>query len=121
MAVCGNDEGKYFHVQGHPISSETLRYSNGRMWQWPRNLQCGSEIGAIDVDADGFYLHVRSRDCVLFVGTELSPQVSVKPTVARSFLASMRDLNETLLKTTCNFARCIKPNAAMQCGVYENK
>ncbi|CAM9301743.1 unnamed protein product, partial [Scytosiphon promiscuus] len=45
----------------------------------------------------------------------------VKPTVAKSFLASMRDLNETLLGTTCNFARCIKPNAAMKCGVYDNK
>lgn len=32
-----------------------------------------------------------------------------------------QDLNETLLGTTCNFARCIKPNAAMQCGVYDNK
>eukprot|EP00752_Nemacystus_decipiens_P009380 g8383.t1 len=45
----------------------------------------------------------------------------VKPTVAKAFLASMKDLNETLLGTTCNFARCIKPNAAMQCGVYDNK
>ncbi|CAM9886122.1 unnamed protein product, partial [Ectocarpus sp. 12 AP-2014] len=44
-----------------------------------------------------------------------------KPTVAKSFLASMRNLNETLLGTTCNFARCIKPNAAMKCGVYDNK
>ncbi|CAM9951632.1 unnamed protein product, partial [Laminaria digitata] len=33
----------------------------------------------------------------------------------------MQDLNVTLLGTTCNFARCIKPNAAMECGVYDNK
>ncbi|CAB1114761.1 unnamed protein product [Ectocarpus sp. CCAP 1310/34] len=44
-----------------------------------------------------------------------------KPTVAKSFLASMQNLNDTLLGTTCNFARCIKPNAAMECGVYDNK
>eukprot|EP00752_Nemacystus_decipiens_P009414 g8417.t1 len=45
----------------------------------------------------------------------------VKPTVAKAFLASMKDLNVTLLSTTCNFIRCIKPNAAMQCGVYNNR
>eukprot|EP00904_Undaria_pinnatifida_P007215 jgi/Undpi1/3623/HiC_scaffold_16.g06993.m1 len=44
----------------------------------------------------------------------------VRPTVAKSFLGSMQDLNATLLGTTCNFARCIKPNAAMKCGVYDN-
>ncbi|CAN0184909.1 unnamed protein product, partial [Hapterophycus canaliculatus] len=32
------------------------------------------------------------------------------PTVAKAFLSSMQDLNVTLLSTTCNFARCIKPN-----------
>lgn len=41
--------------------------------------------------------------------------------MAKAFLGSMRELNETLLGTTCNFARCIKPNAAMQCGIYNNK
>eukprot|EP00752_Nemacystus_decipiens_P009298 g8309.t1 len=45
----------------------------------------------------------------------------VRPTVAKSFLASMRQLNTTLLETTCNFVRCIKPNAEMECGVYNNK
>lgn len=48
-------------------------------------------------------------------------QTLVKPTVAKAFLASMQDLNVTLLSTTCNFIRCIKPNAAMQCGVYNNR
>lgn len=48
-------------------------------------------------------------------------QSLVRPTVAKSFLASMRDLDKTLLETTCNFTRCIKPNAGMQCGVYDNK
>eukprot|EP00903_Cladosiphon_okamuranus_P011132 g10508.t1 len=45
----------------------------------------------------------------------------VKPTVAKAFLGSMTDLNATLLGTTCNFTRCIKPNAQMQCGVYDNR
>lgn len=45
----------------------------------------------------------------------------VRPTVAKSFLASMRGLNAALLGTTCNFIRCIKPNAEMECGVYNNK
>ncbi|CAM9467577.1 unnamed protein product, partial [Ectocarpus fasciculatus] len=44
-----------------------------------------------------------------------------KPTVGKAFLASMQDLNLTLLSTTCNFIRCIKPNAAMQCGVFSNR
>ncbi|CAM9208802.1 unnamed protein product [Ascophyllum nodosum] len=44
----------------------------------------------------------------------------VRPTVAKTFLASMRDLNATLEQTTCNFVRCIKPNAAMQCGAFDN-
>lgn len=48
-------------------------------------------------------------------------QALVRPTVAKSFLASMRELNTTLLETTCNFVRCIKPNAEMECGVYDNK
>lgn len=48
-------------------------------------------------------------------------QTLVKPTVAKAFLASMQDLNVTLLSTTCNFIRCIKPNAAMQCGVFSNR
>ncbi len=45
----------------------------------------------------------------------------MKPTVAKAFLGSQLDLNKTLLSTTCNFARCIKPNAAMKCGVYDNR
>ncbi|CAN0080309.1 unnamed protein product, partial [Hapterophycus canaliculatus] len=45
----------------------------------------------------------------------------VRPTVAKAFLASMRGLNATLLETTCNFVRCIKPNAEMEYGVFENK
>lgn len=45
----------------------------------------------------------------------------MRPTVAKAFLASMRGLNATLLETTCNFVRCIKPNAQMECGVYDNK
>ncbi|CAM9101018.1 unnamed protein product, partial [Hapterophycus canaliculatus] len=45
----------------------------------------------------------------------------VKPTVAKAFLGSMQDLNVTLLSTTCNFVRCIKPNAAMKCGVFDNR
>ena len=48
-------------------------------------------------------------------------QTLVKPTVAKAFLGSMQDLNAPLLRTTCNFIRCIKPNAAMQCGVYDNR
>ncbi|CAM9169756.1 unnamed protein product [Laminaria digitata] len=48
-------------------------------------------------------------------------QTLVKPTVAKAFLGSMQDLNVTLLSTTCNFIRCIKPNAAMQCGLYDNR
>lgn len=48
-------------------------------------------------------------------------QTLVKPTVAKAFLASMQDLNVTLLSTTCNFIRCIKPNAGMQCGVFNNR
>lgn len=44
-----------------------------------------------------------------------------RPTVAKSFLASMRDLDATLVGTTCNFVRCIKPNAGMVCGEYDNK
>ena len=50
-----------------------------------------------------------------------SLQTLVKPTVAKGFLGSMQDLNVTLLSTTCNFVRCIKPNAAMQCGLYDNR
>ncbi|CAM9488990.1 unnamed protein product, partial [Ectocarpus sp. 13 AM-2016] len=45
----------------------------------------------------------------------------VKSTVGKAYLASMQDLNRTLLSTTCNFIRCIKPNAAMQCGVFSNR
>ncbi|CAM9287341.1 unnamed protein product, partial [Sphacelaria rigidula] len=48
-------------------------------------------------------------------------QALKKPTVAKAFMKSMQDLNETLLATTCNFVRCIKPNAAMKVGVYDNK
>ncbi|CAM9627587.1 unnamed protein product, partial [Sphacelaria rigidula] len=48
-------------------------------------------------------------------------KTSKKPTVAKAFLKSMQDLSETLLGTTCNFVRCIKPNAEMKCGVYDNK
>ncbi|CAM9166452.1 unnamed protein product [Ascophyllum nodosum] len=44
-----------------------------------------------------------------------------RSTVAKAFLASMQDLNTTLLSTTCNFVRCIKPNAAMKCGDYNNR
>ncbi|CAM9665996.1 unnamed protein product [Ascophyllum nodosum] len=54
-------------------------------------------------------------------GARAAKKGLVKPTIAKSFLASMRDLNETLVGTTCNFARCIKPNAAMECGVYTNR
>ncbi|CAM9178970.1 unnamed protein product, partial [Hapterophycus canaliculatus] len=50
-----------------------------------------------------------------------SRKTLVKPTVAKAFLASMQDLNVTLLSTTCNFIRCIKPNAAMQCGVFSKR
>ncbi|CAM9971674.1 unnamed protein product [Pylaiella littoralis] len=50
-----------------------------------------------------------------------SSQSLVRPTVAKAFLASMRGLNATLLETTCNFVRCIKPNADMKCGVYDNR
>ncbi|CAM9144262.1 unnamed protein product [Ectocarpus sp. 12 AP-2014] len=50
-----------------------------------------------------------------------SRKTLVKPTVAKAFLASMQDLNMTLLSTTCNFIRCIKPNAAMKCGVFNNR
>jgi len=50
-----------------------------------------------------------------------SVQTLVKPTVAKGFLASMKDLNTTLLSTTCNFIRCIKPNAEMQCGIFNNR
>ncbi|CAM9539979.1 unnamed protein product, partial [Ectocarpus fasciculatus] len=53
--------------------------------------------------------------------TTRSRKSAVKPTVAKAFLASMQDLNTTLLSTTCNFIRCIKPNAAMKCGVYNNR
>ena len=45
----------------------------------------------------------------------------MKPTVAKAFLESMKGLNATLLNTKCNFVRCIKPNAQMECGVYDNK
>eukprot|EP00752_Nemacystus_decipiens_P008749 g7810.t1 len=45
----------------------------------------------------------------------------IKPTVAKAFLGSQQDLNATLLSTTCNFVRCIKPNAAMQCGAFDNR
>ncbi|CAN0342915.1 unnamed protein product, partial [Ectocarpus sp. 12 AP-2014] len=45
----------------------------------------------------------------------------VKPTVAKAFLGSMEALNVTLLSTMCNFARCIKPNGEMQCGVFDNR
>lgn len=41
--------------------------------------------------------------------------------MAKSFLVSMRNLNETLLGSTCNFVRCIKPNAGMKVGVYNNR
>eukprot|EP00903_Cladosiphon_okamuranus_P006607 g6454.t1 len=51
----------------------------------------------------------------------LARKTLLKPTVAKAFLGSMQDLNVTLLSTTCNFIRCIKPNAAMQCGVYNNR
>lgn len=54
------------------------------------------------------------------VGRRRSSNV-VKPTVAKSFLASMQELNITLSGTTCNFVRCIKPNGEMQCGVYDNQ
>lgn len=48
-------------------------------------------------------------------------QAIARPTVSKGFLASMRNLNNTLLGTTCNFVRCIKPNADMECGVYDNR
>lgn len=48
-------------------------------------------------------------------------QSLVKPTVAKAFLKSMQDLNTTLLSTGCNFVRCIKPNAKMRPGVFDNR
>lgn len=48
-------------------------------------------------------------------------QTLVKPTVAKAFLSSMQNLNTTLRGTTCNFVRCIKPNAEMQCGVFDSR
>jgi ABC-type oligopeptide transport system ATPase subunit len=42
-----------------------------------------------------------------------------RATVAGGFMTSMVDLNKTLLATTCNFVRCIKPNAAMALGDYD--
>lgn len=45
----------------------------------------------------------------------------MRPTVAKSFLTSMRQLNATLEGTMCNFVRCIKPNAAMKYKLFDNK
>ncbi len=42
-----------------------------------------------------------------------------KATVARAFIKSMEGLNETILSTTCNFVRCIKPNYAMTIGHFD--
>ncbi len=44
-----------------------------------------------------------------------------KATVARAFLKSMEGLNETILSTTCNFVRCIKPNYAMTVGHFDRQ
>eukprot|EP00903_Cladosiphon_okamuranus_P006316 g6191.t2 len=45
----------------------------------------------------------------------------LKPTVAKAYLGSQQDLKATLLSTTCNFIRCIKPNAAMEYGVFDDR
>lgn len=71
---------------------------------------------------EAFVAHTSSL--VLYVtspNTYFWSQSLVKPTVAKSFLASMTDLNHMLLGSTCNFVRCIKPNAAMQCGIFNNR
>ncbi len=44
-----------------------------------------------------------------------------KATVARAFLKSMEGLNKTILSTTCNFVRCIKPNYAMTVGHFHRQ
>ncbi len=44
-----------------------------------------------------------------------------KATVARAFLKSMEGLNKTILSTTCNFVRCIKPNYAMTIGHFDRQ
>eukprot|EP00903_Cladosiphon_okamuranus_P015046 g13919.t2 len=40
-------------------------------------------------------------------------------TVAGNFMASMKDLSTTLAQTTCGFVRCVKPNAAMDFGIFD--
>ncbi|KAJ1426230.1 P-loop containing nucleoside triphosphate hydrolase protein [Ochromonadaceae sp. CCMP2298] len=46
--------------------------------------------------------------------------VMMRPTIAALFAQSMQDLNQTLLATECHFVRCIKPNAHMQAGEFDN-
>jgi len=42
-------------------------------------------------------------------------------TVAGSFVKSMSELTKTLSSTKCSFIRCIKPNASMTPGKFENQ
>ncbi|CAN0306008.1 unnamed protein product, partial [Laminaria digitata] len=42
-------------------------------------------------------------------------------TVAGNFMSSMQNLSTTLAATTCGFVRCIKPNAAMDFGIFDSQ
>lgn len=42
-----------------------------------------------------------------------------KPTVAKGFMESMTGLSKMLDSTTCNFIRCLKPNAQMKKHVFD--
>eukprot|EP00904_Undaria_pinnatifida_P011109 jgi/Undpi1/7128/HiC_scaffold_22.g09602.m1 len=58
-----------------------------------------------------------------FSDTMLSSQhatLLTRRTVAGNFMASMQDLSTTLAATTCGFVRCIKPNAAMDFGIFDS-
>lgn len=52
-------------------------------------------------------------------GASTSTKAS-KATIASSFVQSMAGLNALLLSTQCSFIRCIKPNAQMKCGLFDN-
>lgn len=48
-------------------------------------------------------------------------QPLARRTVAGNFMASMKDLSATLAQTTCGFVRCVKPNAAMDFGMFDGQ
>ncbi|CAM9530215.1 unnamed protein product, partial [Hapterophycus canaliculatus] len=52
-------------------------------------------------------------------GRQQSKTLLMRKTVAGNFMASMQNLSATLAETTCGFVRCVKPNAAMDFGIFD--